>query len=72
MTKFTTTHVTRDAVRLRTKPAGFVMFLDAPMLATSATIVREHIQRGEDVRDLLPSSVWTYIKTHHLYGGRPA
>ena len=72
MTRFTNAHVTLDAVRLRTNPAGFVMFLDTPMLATSATIVRERIQRGEDVRDLLPSSVWTYIKTHHLYGGRSA
>jgi nicotinic acid mononucleotide adenylyltransferase len=72
MTTFTATHVTADAVRLRTEPAGFVIFLDAPMLSTSAPVVRERIQRGEDVRDLLPSSVWTYIKTHHLYGGRPA
>jgi nicotinate-nucleotide adenylyltransferase len=72
MTRFTATHVTRDAVRLRTEPGGLVFFLDAPMLSTSATVVRERIQRGEDVRDLLPSSVWTYIKTHHLYGGRPA
>jgi nicotinate-nucleotide adenylyltransferase len=72
MTSFTASHAADDTTQLRAQPAGLVAFIDAPMLPISATTVRQRIGRGEDVRDLLPSGVWTYITNHHLYGGRPA
>jgi nicotinate-nucleotide adenylyltransferase len=71
MTAFTQVHAA-DTARLSARPAGLVVFIDAPMLPISGTAVRRRIRQGEDVRDLLPSGVWTYIKAHHLYGGQPA
>jgi len=71
MTSFTNAHIAA-AAGLRMQPAGLVVVIDAPMLPISGTAVRRRIARGENVGDLLPSGVWTYIKEHHLYGGRPA
>ena len=33
----------------------------------SSTEIREKIKAGQDVSDLLPASVYDYIKLHHLY-----
>jgi nicotinate-nucleotide adenylyltransferase len=71
MTQFTRAHAAADAMQLHTRPAGLVTFVTAPMLRISATVVRDKLGRGEDVADLLPSGVRTYINQHHLYGGQP-
>lgn len=34
----------------------------------SSSYVRKAIQRGEDVRKLVPRDVFNYISAHHLYG----
>jgi nicotinate-nucleotide adenylyltransferase len=71
MAQFTRAHEA-DATRLRAQPAGLVTLITASMLPISATAVRAKLSRREDVADLLPSGVRTYINDHHLYGGHPA
>jgi nicotinate-nucleotide adenylyltransferase len=66
MRDFTAAH-RADVATLRARPAGNVCFVDAPMLAISSTDIRARLARGEDVAQLLPRSVWTYITTHRLY-----
>ncbi len=67
MRDFTAVHRVADAALLRSRPAGNVLIVDAPMLAISSTDIRARLGRGEDVAQLLPRSVWTYIKDHRLY-----
>jgi nicotinate-nucleotide adenylyltransferase len=59
------------------EPAGGVLVVEAPMLDVSATAVRGLLARvgqsgGEAdaaaVAELLPPAVYTYIKSHRLYG----
>lgn len=42
-------------------------FLDAPPLSISSTEIRRHLARGKSVRELLPESVFRYIRRHRLY-----
>jgi nicotinate-nucleotide adenylyltransferase len=66
MRDFTAAH-RGDVATLRARPAGNVYFVEAPMLAISSTDIRARLGRAEDVAQLLPRSVWTYIKAHRLY-----
>ncbi len=69
MREFTAEHRIDSAAGLHRRPTGGVFFLDAPMLSISSTDVRARLQGGEDVGQLLPSAVWTYIKEHQSYRG---
>jgi nicotinate-nucleotide adenylyltransferase len=69
MRQFTAAHRVKDAATLRGQPSGHVCFVDAPMLPISSTDIRARLARGDDIRQLLPSAVWTYIKSHRLYAG---
>ena len=69
MRDFTAVHRVDDAAILRRRPAGHVFFVDAPMLSISSTDIRTQLSLGEDVGQLLPPSVWTYIKAHRPYAG---
>ena len=40
-----------------------------PNMPVSATAIREHIRRGEDISMLVPPAVASYIASHHLYQG---
>jgi nicotinate-nucleotide adenylyltransferase len=52
----------RTALRFpRVKPVS------APEVRLSATMVRDAARRGEDIRPLVPESIYTYIKKHNLY-----
>jgi nicotinate-nucleotide adenylyltransferase len=68
MREFTSTH-RADVTQLQQRPAGCVAFIEAPMLNVSSTDIRMRLQRGENVEQLLPSAVSTYIKEHQLYRG---
>jgi nicotinate-nucleotide adenylyltransferase len=68
MREFTSTH-RADVTRLQQRPAGCVAFIEASMLNVSSTDIRMRLQRGENVEQLLPSAVSTYIKKHQLYRG---
>jgi nicotinate-nucleotide adenylyltransferase len=69
MREFTAAHRVNDVALLRLEPAGRVAFVETPMLNVSSTDIRMRLQRGENVEQLLPSAVSTYIKQHHLYRG---
>jgi nicotinate-nucleotide adenylyltransferase len=49
-------------------PAGGILFLDAPMQDVSASRVRAILAAGGEIDHLLPAAVYTYIKSHGLYG----
>jgi len=70
MREFTDQRRVDDRGELARTPAGRVYFVAAPMQATSSTEIRAKLARGDDVRQLLPSAVWTYITNHRLYGER--
>ncbi len=72
MQRFTGAHRVDAAATLRMRPAGNVCFIDAPMLSISSTDIRARLGRGEDVGQLLPPRVWTYIRAHDLYAGPPS
>ena len=57
----------RERPKLPATRAGAVVFLAREMLDISASDVRARLARGEDVADLLPEPVHTYIKAHRLY-----
>ncbi len=47
-------------------PSGLV-WLDAPEVAISGTVIRERAAAGGSVRFLVPDSVWRYIEENRLY-----
>ena len=69
MGDFTAAHRVADATSVRGWPGGKVVFIETPMLPISSTDIRARLGRGEDVGQLLPSGVWTYIKSHRPYAG---
>lgn len=56
-----------DPDALRRQPAGCVCLQAVTPLPISATAIRAAIARGESVEALMPSTVWAYIRQHHLY-----
>jgi nicotinate-nucleotide adenylyltransferase len=70
MREFTDARGVDDRAALARAPAGRVFFVDAPMQTVSSTEIRAKLARGDDVRQLLPSAVWTYITSHRPYGER--
>jgi len=70
MREFTDRRRVDDRAELARAAAGYVHFIDAAMQTISSTEIRARLARGDDVRQLLPSAVWTYITSHRLYGER--
>lgn len=58
--------------QLHEQPAGLVLAMDLPLLAISATGIRERLQQGRSPRYLLPDPVWHEICARGLYGAPPA
>ena len=67
MLQFTVAHRVTEPAALHRTPCGHVIFIDVPMLPISSTDIRTRLSRAEDVRQLLPPRVWTYIKAHRMY-----
>ncbi len=44
-----------------------VVFVDAPMIGISATVLRERLRAGHSIRYQVPDAVEHYIKAHGLY-----
>jgi nicotinate-nucleotide adenylyltransferase len=59
----------QEPSQLLTRPAGLCLALDLPLLAISATGIRERIQTGRSPRYLLPDLVWREIQSKRLYRG---
>lgn len=62
--------------RDRTAQLGFapartrIVHLDTP--AVAAHEIRDRLEHGRPIDDLVPVGVMEYIRTHHLYGAEPA
>lgn len=72
MTELTQACAVQAVGELDRWPAGCVLRITESMLPISSTLVRTRIAAGEAADDLLPPAVWTYIKSHNLYGGPTA
>ncbi|MDG1063995.1 MAG: nicotinate (nicotinamide) nucleotide adenylyltransferase [Flavobacteriaceae bacterium] len=46
---------------------GQIHRLEAPIFEISATFIRQAIKSGQDIRPMLPESVWTYIDEMNFY-----
>ena len=44
-----------------------IQLVKAPIVEISSTFIRENIQRGTNVRPLLPEYVWQYIDNNNFY-----
>lgn len=60
-------HLTTDAAALHQQPAGWIYLADTPLVAISATEIRERRHRGASCDDLLPAAVTAYIDREGLY-----
>lgn len=62
--------LTRDSLTdsTFTRIAGQVRRLETPMLDVSGTEIRAAVAAGKAVAHLLPEGVYTYIRSHGLYG----
>ena len=53
--------------RLSEQAAGGLLFVPVTQLDISATIIREQIRAGQDIRYLLPDTVYRIIREQKLY-----
>ena len=44
-----------------------IKMISAPIVEISSTFIRENIQKGKNVRALLPEKVWQYIDDNNFY-----
>ncbi len=56
-----------EEIPIKTKSAYQLTVLYAPILPFSSTKVRKAIKQGDDISEMVPSSVERYIKQHFLY-----
>lgn len=59
--------LTRDVDALVHQPAGLIYLADTPMLAISATDIRQRLHQGRSCAGLLPPVVQRYIDEQGLY-----
>ena len=64
-------HVVTRLDDLKQSACGGIWVEEITPLAISATKIRRQISQGLSARYLLPDTVWSYIKTHSLYGYDP-
>ncbi|MHC4953737.1 MAG: nicotinate (nicotinamide) nucleotide adenylyltransferase [Planctomycetota bacterium] len=48
------------------------VLVEMPPISAASTAIRERLERGENVADLVPSAVAAYIRERHLYAGGSA
>lgn len=59
-----------DLASLEAKLPGIsprIVFVDAPSIGISATLIRDHLHQGRSIRYLVPYPVENYIMEHALY-----
>lgn len=60
-------HHTNDLTMLKKQPAGCLVTLPITPCPVSATEIRQRLQRGESITELVPGAVARYIQQHQLY-----
>lgn len=61
-----------DTDAIRRQPAGAIIEFPLPELDISSTQIRTKMQEGSSVAFLLPETVESYAKRHHLYTLKPS
>ncbi len=44
-----------------------IIFLKAPIIEISSSFIRKSIQEGKNIKSMLPTKVWDYIKKYKFY-----
>ncbi len=70
LTSFIKQHKTEDIQQLQQSLAGKLLFIDLPLIDIASTAIRSAIANGGDASELLPKSVYDYIKTQSIYSSR--
>ncbi len=60
-------HRAEVPAQLHSKAAGFIYFMNMPLIDISATAVRAALAENKDVRQWLHESTFSYINQHQLY-----
>jgi nicotinate-nucleotide adenylyltransferase len=53
-------------------PLAGAEVISLPIPEVDATAIRERVASGDDCPLLLPSGVYRYIRSHHIYAARPS
>ncbi|MCE0723497.1 MULTISPECIES: nicotinate-nucleotide adenylyltransferase [Legionella] len=67
MQEFLEKHQIKSKIELLNTQAGSVFLFDAGNYDISSTFIREEIEKGADVKNMLPHTVYEYIKDQGLY-----
>lgn len=67
LNEFLSAHRLDEAMPLKAQPSGGVWMQAVTQFDISATQIRQAVATGDNVRFLLPQSVWEYIRQHNLY-----
>jgi len=67
MQKFVDLHLSATREELTSCPSGKLYLAQQPMLDISSTTIREKLNMGNEVQDLLPESVLSYIMEKQIY-----
>jgi nicotinate-nucleotide adenylyltransferase len=65
--KWINQHVTNDITMLQKKTAGYIYFMEIPLLPVSSSEIRSFIRQGQLKEDWLDNTTINYIKKNHLY-----
>ena len=61
----------REESRSKTYHKGNITQVKAPVFELSSTYIRKRIERGADIRPMLPEKVWRYIDEMNFYKKKP-
>ncbi|MDI9818855.1 MULTISPECIES: nicotinate-nucleotide adenylyltransferase [unclassified Legionella] len=67
LNKFFNAHKTNDNKAILNNAHGFIYRYDAGNFDISSTLIRNQLTEKEYLKDIVPSSVLSYIKQNHLY-----
>ena len=56
-----------DPAKLKERPAGYVYCISVPSIDINSTKIREVLLKKDGIKNTLPSSVLSYIRSNRLY-----
>ena len=60
----------QDKNQLKDSDAGYIYRLQIPAIDISSSMIRSRLAAHQDITDLVPEKISSYIHTHNLYGAR--